>query len=35
MVYRLIEVKELADYWAVVQMFGYGAEAVVLGNAPM
>ena len=33
MVYRLIEVKELADYGAVVQMFGYGAEAVILGNA--
>ena len=33
MVYRLIEVKELAYYGAVVQMFGYGTEAVILGNA--
>ena len=32
-VYRLIEVKELAYYGAVVQMFGYGAETVILGNA--
>ena len=32
-VYRFIEVKELADYGAVIQMFGDGAEAVILGNA--
>ena len=33
MVYRFIEVKELAYDGAVVQMFGYGAETVILGNA--
>ena len=33
MVYRLIEVKELADYRAIADVFGYGTESVILGNA--
>ena len=33
MVYRFIEVKKLADYGAVADVFGYGAETVILGNA--
>ena len=33
MVYRFIEVKELTDHRAVADVFGYGAEAVILGNA--
>ena len=33
MVYRFIEVKELTDHGAVADMFGYGAETVILGNA--
>ena len=33
MVYRFVEVKELADHWAVADVFGYGAETVILGNA--
>ena len=32
-VYRLIEVKELADYRAITDVFGYGTESVILGNA--
>ena len=32
-VYRLIEVKELADYRAIADVFGYGTESVILGNA--
>ena len=32
-VYRFVEVKELADHGAVADVFGYGAEAVILGNA--
>ena len=32
MVYRFIEVKELADHGAVADVFGYGAETVILGN---
>lgn len=32
MVYRLIEIKELADYRAIADVFGYGAESVILGN---
>ena len=32
-VYRFIEVKELADHGMVADVFGYGAEAVILGNA--
>ena len=31
-VYRLIEIKELADYRAIADVFGYGAESVILGN---
>ncbi len=30
MVYRLIEVKELADYRLIPDVLGYGAEAVIL-----
>ena len=30
MAYRLIKVEELADYWLVAHMVGYGAEAVIL-----
>ena len=33
MVYRLIEVKEFADYRAIADVFGYGTESVILGNA--
>ena len=33
MVYRFIEVKELTDHRAVADVFGYGAETVILGNA--
>ena len=33
MAYRLVEVKELADYGLVAHMVGYGAEAVILGDA--
>lgn len=33
MVCRLIEVKELSDHGTVADMFGYGAETVILGNA--
>ena len=33
MVYRFVEVKELADHGTVADVFGYGAEAVILGNA--
>ena len=33
MVYRLIEIKELADHRAVADVFGYGTKAVILGNA--
>ena len=28
MVYRLIEVKEFADYRAIADVFGYGAEKI-------
>ncbi|MFR4552288.1 MAG: hypothetical protein ACLT49_03220 [Sutterella wadsworthensis] len=31
--YRLVEVKELADYRLIADVFGYGAEAVILGYA--
>ena len=30
MAYRLVKVEELADYWLVAHMVGYGAEAVIL-----
>ena len=33
MVYRFVEVKELADHGTVADVFGYGAEAVILGNS--
>ena len=33
MAYRLVEVEELADYGLVAHMVGYGAEAVILGDA--
>ena len=33
MAYRLVKVEELADYWLVAHMVGYGAEAVILGDA--
>ena len=33
MVYRLVEVEELADNGLVAHMVGYGAEAVILGDA--
>ena len=33
MAYRLVEVEELADHGLVAHMVGYGAEAVILGNA--
>ena len=33
MVYRLIEVKELADYRAIADVLGYGTESVILWNA--
>ena len=33
MVYRFVKVKELADHGTVADVFGYGAEAVILGNA--
>ena len=32
MAYRLVKVEELADYWLVAHMVGYGAEAVILRN---
>ena len=31
--YRFVEVEELADYGLVAHMVGYGAEAVILGDA--
>ena len=31
--YRFVEVEEFADYGAVAHMVGYGAEAVILGDA--
>ena len=31
--YQLVEVKELADYRLMADVFGYGAEAVILGYA--
>lgn len=33
MAYRLVEVEELADHGSVTHVVGYGAEAVVLGDA--
>ena len=33
MVYRFVEVKEFADHETVADVFGYCAEAVILGNA--
>lgn len=33
MAYRLVEVEELADYWLVAHMVGYGAETVILRDA--
>lgn len=33
MVYRFVKVKELADHGTVADVFGYGAEAVILGDA--
>ena len=32
MVYRFVEVKEFADHGTVADVFGYSAEAVILGN---
>ena len=32
-VYRLIEIEELADYRLIIDVFGYGAETVILGYA--
>ena len=32
-VYRFIEVKELSDHRTIADVFGYGAETVILGNA--
>ena len=31
--YRFVEVEELADYGLVAHVVGYGAEAVILGDA--
>ena len=33
MVYRLVEVKELAYYRLITDVFGYGAETIILGYA--
>ena len=33
MAYRFVEVEELADCGLVAHMVGYGAEAVILGDA--
>ena len=33
MAYRLVKVEELADYWLVAHMVGYGAETVILRDA--
>ena len=33
MVYRLIEIKELADYRTIADVFGYSTKSVILGNA--
>ena len=33
MVYRFVEVKELADHGTLADVFGYCAEAVILGNS--
>ena len=31
--YRFVEVEELTDYGLITHMVGYGAEAVILGDA--